>query len=263
MSLPEEPIARLRFIMSHLRSAHGCPWDQAQTPVTLKPYLLEEVHELLDALNGGDEEEIRDELGDLLLQVVFLTEIFNEKESFNLDDVATSICNKLIRRHPHVFENTSENDNVDLDRQWETIKNSEQRRPVNTRLGNPLPPMPALLAAQKMTQKAARTGFDWSQHEAVIDQLEEEITELKEALAANERDHAIHEFGDILLTVVNLGRQLDIDAETTLQQTMNRFRSRFIRMEELIAADHLDIDSIDLDCMNGYWQQAKKDEQAD
>ena len=258
MSLPKDSIKRLSAIMTLLRSEQGCPWDKEQTPKSLKPYLLEEAYEVMAAIDSDNPDNIRDELGDLLLQITFLSELFEESGEFNFNDVAEAICEKLIRRHPHVFGESQEKNLEQLDRQWEQIKENENADYLHSRLGSAQRAFPALMSAQKITRKAARVGFDWNTHTEVIEQLQLELKELETAI--NEKDKkAIHEeLGDVIFTAVNLGRHLEVDCETALIDTINRFRSRFEFMENSIKKDKLDIEQLDMDCLNRYWDEAKK-----
>jgi len=258
MDFPENSINKLIAIMSHLRSPDGCPWDQLQSPESLRPYLLEETYEVLTALNEGDPGEIKKELGDLLLQIVFLADIFNEKGLFDFNSIADSISEKLIRRHPHVFSDSKEKDLLRLDKQWETIKNSERKNTVNSILDHQQLNLPALLLAQKISTKVARVGFDWSHYQEVLLQLDDELAELDDAVQIGDKTAISNEIGDILFTVVNMGRHLNVDCETALITMTERFNLRFRKMEDLINLDNKIIDHLEIAELNQYWQKAKK-----
>lgn len=260
IKLPADPIKKLITIMTHLRSDAGCPWDRIQSPETLKPYLLEETYEVLSALDSCDPDEICSELGDLLLQIVFLADIYREKTIFDFDAVAESISEKMIRRHPHVFSDSNERDLAQLDRQWESIKNSEKKEVTNSILEQQKSNLPALLQAQKLSGKVARVGFDWQNHQEVMAQLEEELTELNAAVTSGDKRSIRAEIGDILFTVVNLGRHLEIDCETALLEMIERFSSRFQAMEELISQEGHQLDQLDIRKLNSYWQKIKSAE---
>ena len=258
MDFPEDPIKKLIAIMAHLRSPAGCPWDQRQSPESLRPYLLEETYEVLAALDEGDPDEIMKELGDLLLQIVFLADIFKEKGLFDFDSIADSISGKLIRRHPHVFSDSKENNLLQLDRQWESIKNAERKCAVNSILEPQPSNLPALLLAQKISTKVARVGFDWTHYQEVLLQLDDELAELDEAVQIGDKTAISNEIGDILFTIVNMGRHLDIDCETALFTMTDRFSFRFRKMEDLISQDNKQIDQLGITELNLYWQKAKK-----
>ncbi len=255
--LPLDPVERLLEIMTRLRSPDGCPWDRLQTPDTLKPYLLEETYEVLAALQSDAPLEVRGELGDLLLQIVFLSELFRESGAFDFNDVAASICEKLVRRHPHVFGGSNERDLAALDRQWEEIKRTEKKSRPKSMLGHIPGNLPALLLAQKISDRVAGAGFDWENHRQVIQKLEEEMDELKEAIAGGDAGEIGDELGDILFTVVNIGRHLDVDCETALLKMTHRFRARFELLESLLENDGRNLLEMTPAEMEPYWQKAK------
>jgi len=255
--LPTDPIKKLITIMMRLRSPQGCPWDRLQSPDSLKPYLLEEAYEVLAVLGSEQTDDIRDELGDLLLQIVFLAEIHRERGDFDFDEIAESICAKLIRRHPHVFADIEENDLTSLDRQWDAIKRSESGNNDNSALANLPENLPALLQAQKSSVKVARVGFDWPDADSVLAQLEDEIRELRDAIRSDRPEEVRAEIGDILFTVTNLARHLGQDAETALLEMNSRFRKRFQIMERIAREQGQDLEQLSIDDLNVLWQQAK------
>jgi MazG family protein len=250
---------RLVRIMETLRSAEGCPWDREQTPESLKPYLLEEAYEVLDALDQTRPTSVRDELGDLLLQVVFLARIFEERGKFDIEDVATAIADKLERRHPHVFGSTPEGKTVSHDVQWETIKKREraERGEATGVLAGVPRAFPALLRARKLSEKAARVGFDWEDARGVWKKVHEEMTELEEAMSREDRAEMEHELGDVLFAVANLGRFLKIDAEEALRRTCNRFVARFEHIERCLDHQGNTIQETALEKLDALWEQAK------
>ena len=256
-NLPDDQIRKLVEIMKRLRGPRGCPWDQLQTSATLKPYLLEEAHEVLHALENEDADNIKGELGDLLLQIVFHAAIFEEQGLFDIDDIAQSISDKLIRRHPHVFGDSNEQDLGQLDRQWESIKKQERKIQPDSLLGSVQRDLPALLQAQKVSSKVARVGFDWDDLNGVLEKFEEEMQELKAAIAGGDKNETRAEFGDLLFTLVNIGRHLDIDSETALLQMLERFRKRFHLMEEMISNSGENIEAMDINQLESLWQKAK------
>ncbi len=256
---PPTEFIRLVEIMATLREPGGCPWDAEQTPDSLTPYLLEETYELLEALDGGDPDLICEELGDLLLQVVFLARIYEERGDFSIAEVASGIADKLIRRHPHVFSGQEAGNRQDLHRSWQRIKEGEKkgRGESTTFLGSLPRNLPALQRAHKVTEKASRVGFDWPKAEAVLDKVREETSELEEALLAGDGDGMEREMGDLLFTLVNLGRLAGIDAESALRRTVDRFVNRFDHVEESLRAQGVELETASLQEMDLLWEEAK------
>lgn len=256
-------IKKLVAIVERLRGPDGCPWDREQTTTSLRPYLLEECHEFLGAVNHANSDDIRDELGDLLLQVVLHARIFEEQGLFSLNDAAESICNKLIRRHPHVFARQQEHESVDLDLQWETIKQNEKATAGKTpalfeQIDSDLPP---LLTAQKIAEKAARVGLDWPDAKSVMVKIREELDELEKAIQDEKEDEIIHELGDLLFSVVNLTRHLKVDPDISLRMNLERFTSRVHYIESTLHNQGRTFKDIELSELDQLWEQAKKIEE--
>lgn len=223
-------ISALREIVARLRAPDGCPWDREQTHSSLRGALIEECYEVIDAIERADDDNLKEELGDLLLHVVMHSQLAGERSAFTLEEVAAEICAKMIRRHPHVFGDQLAEDSASVLRQWEQIKRTEKGKPNG--LLDALPSsMPALLRAQNAQKKAARVGFDWPDAEPVFKKMEEEISEVRAALATGDVKAVEDEVGDILFTAVNLARKLHVDAETTLAAATNRFIKRFQAVE--------------------------------
>lgn len=243
-------IDRLEVLMDVLREE--CPWDRQQTIQSLRTYTLEEVYEVLEAIDQQDWQALKIELGDLLLQVVFYARIAKEKGEFSLHDIAEGIVEKMIRRHPHVFESKSAGS--DLSRQWEELKQEEHRD--RTSLMDGIPPLPALKYAQKMQQRAARVGFDWTQTSDVLKKMHEELAELEVEVRAgtSSPERMEDEFGDVLFTLVNLGRKLGLDAELALMHTNRKFAERFRKMEKLAESK---LAGLSLDQQEALYRQAK------
>lgn len=239
--------------MSRLRSAGGCPWDREQTPESLRGYVLEEAYEVVEAIDSGSPDALREELGDLLLQIVFLAQIASERGWFTLDDVATGIADKMERRHPHVFGDASAQDAADVRDQWQSLKAAEGRRLL---AGVPRA-LPALLRALRVTEKAATVGFDWTDLGPVLDKVEEELGELREATAKGETDAEQAEFGDLLFALANYARHRGFDPESALRGTIDRFTARFGHVEQRILESGRDLSAADLDEMEMLWQEAK------
>ena len=228
----EDDLRQLIALMDILRAE--CPWDRKQTLRSLRPYTLEEAHEVLEAAeeaaDGDGWNGLRGELGDLLMQVLFYSKIASEAQAFDLHDVITALITKMIYRHPHVFGDAQPDDLLE---QWEQLKAKEPND--RTSLMDGIPPLPALAMAQKMQQRAARVGFDWPDAQGVLAKVSEEVAELQQALAEQDGEQAELEFGDLLFTLVNLGRKLGLDAETALLSSNRKFAHRFRAMEQQVA----------------------------
>ncbi|TRC99612.1 nucleoside triphosphate pyrophosphohydrolase [Mesorhizobium sp. WSM4303] len=269
---PSKDISRLIEIMAALRAPKtGCPWDIEQDFSTIAPYTIEEAYEVADAIARGDLDDLRDELGDLLLQVVYHAQMAQETGDFAFGDVVEAITTKMIRRHPHVFGDEDARSAGMAKGMWEKIKAEEKAEKRSARLSRGLDPedngkgfldsvpvaLPALTRALKLQEKAARVGFDWSEAAPILDKIEEEIGELREALAKGETAEIKDEFGDMLFAVVNLGRHLKLDSEAALSSTNEKFRSRFHYVERALQASGTTLDKATLDEMEALWQQAK------
>ena len=227
------PLERAVAVMRVLRSAEGCPWDREQTIHSLQRYTLEEVYEVFDAIDREAWTELRDELGDLLLQVLFYAQIARDEGRFGIDEVAEALSAKLVRRHPHVFGGEIAQNSETVMRTWETVKREERRQAgkADGVLGDVPRALPALLEAAKLGGRAAKVGFDWDEPEGILEKLDEEIAELKTERAAGDRLRVEEELGDVLFTAVNLARHLGVDAEQALRGANGRFRQRFEVME--------------------------------
>jgi len=256
-----DAIAHLVTVVAQLRSPEGgCPWDLAQTPETLIPYVIEEAYETVDAIKNGNPTEICEELGDLLLQVVLQAQIASEMKQFTLQNVAQSITEKLIRRHPHVFGDVQVETLDELHRNWEQIKAIEKGedpnavKPLSQKLSRYARSLPPLMASLKMSQKAAAAGFEWETVDGVWDKFHEELAEFKEALTTDDRIHQEAELGDLLFTIVNLARWYNLDPSVALQGTNQRFIQR-LQLMEAVADRPLETHTLpELDTL---WQQAK------
>lgn len=253
----DRQLDRLRAIMHRLRAPGGCPWDAEQTHASIVPNLIEEAYETIDTIERGDHEHLKEELGDLLLQVIFHSEIAEEAGRYNLDDVARGISDKLVRRHPHVFAQSEANDSEAVLRQWDAIKRSEKGDEQEPYLHGVGKGLPGLIRAAKLQKKAAKVGFDWPDVEGVIGKLKEEIVEIEEALATGNEDHIADELGDILFSVVNLARFRKLDPEVIMTRANTKFEHRFGAMEQALLAQGLDLQSASLAQMEDAWQAAK------
>jgi tetrapyrrole methylase family protein / MazG family protein len=250
---------KLVEIMDRLRSPGGCEWDRAQTHESLRQYLIEEAHEVLDAIHRRDPSALREELGDLLLQILFHARIAQEEGTFTISDVIAAITEKMIRRHPHVFADATAETPVAVSEQWDRIKRTIENRTHSSRIGGVPRTFPSLLRAAKLTRKAARAGFDWESTEQVLGKVDEEIRELKEAVARGGSKRVEHELGDVLFALVNLARSLDVNPETAMIAANSRFERRFRAMEEKAAESGRSIENLDMAALDRLWEEAKKD----
>lgn len=231
-----------------------CPWDRKQTHQSIKDNLIEEAYETVEAIDNEDFEELKKELGDLLLHVVFHSRIATESNNFNIEDVIHSIQEKLIRRHPHVFGDANADDEQQVAENWEAIKKKEGKESVLDGIPDHLP---ALIKAQRMQEKAANIGFDWPEWKQVWDKLEEEIQELKETLEESNAEKTEEEFGDLLFSLVNAGRFFNIDAEDSLRKTNRKFQTRFRYIESQIEKSERKLSEVSLEEMDYFWEEAK------
>lgn len=243
--------------MKCLRGPGGCPWDAEQTHQSLTRYLLEETYEVLEAIDSGDPEHLKEELGDLLLQPVFHAAIAEEEGRFTIDDVITALCGKLIRRHPHVFGDMQIADSSAQVENWEAIKKAEKGTARPSALSGVPPHLPALLKAQKITEKASRVGFDWNHADQVLEKVMEELQEFEEARASGDRCRMEEELGDLLFAIVNLGRFLTLDPEEALRKTIDRFQKRFRHIEESLQQQARTFSTAGPDELDALWEQAK------
>ena len=256
-----DPMRRLEEVVARLRDPQGgCPWDLEQTHQSLVPYVLEEAHEVADAIRYGDDSHLKEELGDLLLQVVLHARIAGEDNRFDLNAVAEAISAKLIRRHPHVFADGEASDSEAVRRSWEAIKAAERGEqipsasPLSDQLAGKVRGQPALAGAMTISTKAAKAGFEWDDMAGVWDKVHEELDELKEAVASGDKAHAQEELGDLLFTLVNVARWCGIDPESGLAGTNHRFLDRFSRVEAALEGN---LQGRSIKELEGLWQQAK------
>jgi len=263
-------------LMDRLRSPGGCPWDREQTYATLAPMLLEEAYEAFDALEEarqGRPEDLREELGDLLFQITFFARVAKERNEFNIDDVITQVYEKMVRRHPHVFGETTAADSATVLRNWETIK-AEEKRAVGQMgekkdlsiLDGVSKKAPALMEAHQLSTKAARVGFDWKSVEDIFEKVQEELDELSAAIkqhktSDDEADHfrVREEIGDLLFVVTNIARHMNVEPEAALKLTNTKFRRRFGYIEKQLRERHRKFDETTLEELEELWQSAKRE----
>lgn len=253
------PFERLVGIMARLRSENGCPWDREQTHESLRPYLIEEAYEVLEAIDRKDDTALCEELGDLLLQVVFHARLAAEASRFTIDDVANAVNDKLIRRHPHVFGDVDAKTASEVLVNWEKIKQSEGQGKRSILDGLP-DHLPALLKAYRIQEKAARAHFDWDDVQDVFDKVQEEIEELREAHASENKKALEEEFGDLLFSLVNLARHLKVTPEDALRRTIQRFADRFRYIETALERNGERLEDATLQRMDALWEEAKRKE---
>ncbi|MGV7221798.1 MAG: nucleoside triphosphate pyrophosphohydrolase [Nitrospinales bacterium] len=250
--------ARLTDIVETLMGENGCPWDKAQTRESLKPYLVEETYETLEALDQNDPEKIKDELGDLLYQILFHAKIAETKNEFDIGAVVENISDKMERRHPHIFSEGKLETPDQVADQWEDIKLKEKGNQNNPSILSNIPNhLPSLARSQKLQKKAAKHGFDWEKIDDVFTKLDEEIAEFKEAVLECKDTNITDEFGDILFVLVNIARHKKIDAEEALRGTNSKFVKRFQFIEEQAKNSGRKVNEIPLVELENYWQEAK------
>lgn len=251
-------------IMLRLRTPEtGCAWDLEQSFETIAPYTIEEAYEVGDAIERGDMSDLSDELGDLLLQVVFHAQIASDEGLFSIADVTQAISEKMIRRHPHVFGEASQKTSAQQVANWESIKAAERADKSDTdasALSGVAQALPALMRAEKLQKRAARTGFDWVNPRDILDKLDEEKAEIEDAISGRDQQHIEEEIGDLLFVAANLARRLSVDPEIALRKANAKFERRFRGMEELANDQNLDFASLSLDEQESLWQQVKQRE---
>ncbi|HET7704452.1 MAG TPA: nucleoside triphosphate pyrophosphohydrolase [Thermoanaerobaculia bacterium] len=247
-------------LMTRLRGPEGCPWDREQSLSDLKPFVIEEAYEVVDAIDRDDRRSLLEEVGDLLLEAVFIAEITREEKSFDIYDSITAIHDKLVRRHPHVFGDVEAGDAEQVLVNWEKLKNEERKAENKSVLAGVPQSLPALLKASRLTEKAARVGFDWRRTEDVFDKIDEELAELREAVTGADTASVEEEVGDLLFTIANIARKLEINPEEALQSTNRKFMRRFESMETAVRATGRNLDELSLEEMDRLWDDAKSAE---
>jgi len=257
-------VARLRDIVAKLRAPDGCPWDREQTHASLRASAIEEVYEMIEAIDAGDDPHFKEELGDLLLQVIMHAQIAGEEGRWGLEEIAAEVSEKLIRRHPHVFGENRLGDSDAVLKQWDEIKKAERASkgaPANaSALDGVSNALPALMRAEKVQKRAARVGFDWQELHAVVEKIREEVSEVEQEIKANDRGKLEDELGDLLFAVVNLTRKARFDAEILLNQATNKFVRRFHALEAETARMGRALPDMSLAEMDVIWERVKEGE---
>ena len=262
---PASAFLKLIDVMSKLRNPEsGCPWDLEQSYSTIAPYTIEEAYEVADAIERGDMTDLKEELGDLLFQVVFHSQMAAEDGAFDIADVTSGIADKMVRRHPHVFESPDARSSTEQTRAWERIKADERASKASdvnpSALDGVALSLPALLRAEKLQNRAARVGFDWAEAEPIFDKLAEETQEVRDAIQSGIRDDIEDELGDLLFVAANLSRRMDVDPEQALRRANAKFERRFRAMEAEATADGVNFADLTLDEQESYWQRVKRGE---
>lgn len=251
------PFERLRWILKALRAPDGCPWDREQTLETIQPCLQEECYELLSAMVGTDLTNHQEELGDVLLQVLFQADIREDRGEFSFDDVVNRLADKLVRRHPHVFGEVDAKDTETVLRNWEQIKQTEHKTVKASALDGVPEALPALLKAQRTQHKAAKVGFDWADAEGPNAKLDEELAELRAAMASGDSAAIAEEYGDLLFSMVNLARFIHLDAESVLRAATEKFSTRFRAVEARVKASGKSMKDLSLEELDAVWDAVK------
>ncbi|WP_028840544.1 nucleoside triphosphate pyrophosphohydrolase [Thermodesulfobacterium hveragerdense] len=257
MKVTQEEVSfeTLREIVKTLRGENGCPWDREQTPQTLKKYLIEETYELIEAIEKEKDEEVREELGDLLFLLIFILYLYEEKNAFSYKDLFYYTAQKMIKRHPHVFGDEVAKTAEEVLKNWQRIKKEEGKS--SSVLGNIPKSLPALQRAFRLGERAARVGFDWEKPEEVLNKLKEEAEELKEAIQKGEKEALKEEIGDLLFTIANLSRKLNINPEEALKVALEKFENRFKRLEEVVEKRGLSWKDLNLTQLDQIWEEVK------
>lgn len=254
------PMAKLRWVLKALRAPDGCPWDREQTLQSIQPCLQEECYELLSAMVGEDLANHREELGDVLLQVLFQCDIREDQGAFTFDEVVGELTDKLIRRHPHVFGDVDAKDTEAVLRNWERIKQGEHKAPKASALDGVPEALPALLKAQRTQHKAAKVGFDWQDAEGPEAKIVEELAELKAAVAEGKPEAVAEEYGDVLFSMVNLARHIGVDAESALRAATAKFAKRFRAVEARVKASGKEMKAMSLAELDAVWDAVKAEQ---
>jgi len=245
-------------LIETLRGENGCPWDKKQTPQTMAVYLVEEMYELIEAIDEKDPDDVCEELGDVLFHIMFMAYLFHEKGHFSINDVIQRIVKKMIRRHPHVFDDAKIESAEEVKQQWHQIKQKEKQHDSGTSILDTIPgALPALMRAYRMSERAAKAGFDWDNVFGVMDKLKEELDELKTEIGNNRKDRIEMEFGDLFFTLVNIARFLSIHPETALKGAIQRFEGRFRKMEKIISESGRQLESVAQNEMDAIWETCK------
>ena len=256
---PHYGIAELLQIMQVLRSENGCPWDKEQTHMSIRQDLLEECYEAVEAIDMNSVPMLREELGDVLLQVVFHCQIENEQGNFSFDDICDELCRKLVVRHPHVFGEVSVADSDEVLKNWDSIKQqTKHQQTASETLDGVCRALPALMYAQKLGKRASRAGMDWSSAEGAFDYIRRETDELEAAMQQGAQEQIEEELGDLLFSCVNTARHLHVDAETALRGASMKFLKRFRQTEQLVTADGKVMSELPIEELDRYWDQAKR-----
>ncbi len=245
-------------IMKYLRAPDGCPWDRVQTHDSIRSNFIEETYEVIEAIDNNDNELMKEELGDVLLQVVFHSEMAAEENAFDINDVINDVCKKLVIRHPHVFGDVKAENSDEALKSWDDVKmKTKSQKSQSEAMDSVSKALPSLMRAEKIQKKAAKVGFDWDKAEDAMDKIPEEFSELKQAIVQGDQAHISEELGDLLFSVVNVSRFLKVDSEKALYDACDKFTNRFKALETLAQSRNIDIKSADIDELNSLWDEVK------
>lgn len=246
-------------IMKYLRAPNGCPWDKEQTHQSIRSNLIEETYEVVEAIDNNDSELLKEELGDLLLQVIFHSEMASEESKFDINDVVNDICQKLVIRHPHVFGDVNANNSEEALKSWDDVKmQTKSQKKQSQAMESVSKALPSLMRATKIQKKAAKVGFDWDSVNGALDKVQEETFELKSAIENGDVKNQAEELGDLLFSVVNVSRFIDVDSEKALYDACDKFTDRFRKVEELAVAKNIDMKTASLSELDSLWDEVKK-----
>ncbi len=245
-------------LMQRLRAPDGCPWDREQTADSLTPYIIEEAHEVIEAIASGDPQHVCEELGDLLFQIIFQAQVYDEQGEFDFSDVMAGIFNKMVIRHPHVFADTKAETSEEVRKNWVRIKKETGKDKPKSALGQVPSSLPGLLRGRRITENAAQVGFDWSKTSEVMEKVEEEYQELQAALAHDDPAEIDHELGDMFFALVNLSRFVNVNPEVSLGRAISRFIERFQYIEKSLSESGSSLEDSDIEQMERLWQEAKE-----
>lgn len=244
--------------MKYLRAPDGCPWDREQTHKSIRSNLIEETYEVVEAIDNEDSELLKEELGDLLLQVIFHSEMAEEESAFNINDVIDDVCQKLVIRHPHVFGDVNASNSAEALNSWDDVKmQTKSQKKQSQAMDSVSKALPSLMRATKIQKKAAKIGFDWENVEGAMDKVVEETQELKEAILKGDKENQSEELGDLLFSVVNVSRFIDVDSEKALYDACDKFTNRFRKVEELAASRNIDMKAASLTELDSLWDEVK------
>ena len=258
MANSSDKFKQLLDIIKSLRAPDGCPWDKKQTPESFKPYLLEETHELIEAIDKKEDNHIKEEIGDLYFQLGFLSTLYSEQQKFDIEDSLDAIISKMIRRHPHVFTDEKFSSAEEIKKNWQKIKDKERKSKHEVKSIDVPKTLPSLVRAQRVSNRAAAHGFEWPDNPTMMAKFDEEVNELKEAVAKDNNEKIADELGDVFFMLINICRRFELSSEDIMHNSTSKFIKRFTLMESLLIEDNLEITTSSAEQHLQYWQLAKE-----